>query len=156
MNLVSPLVNSISMNYERVMNKIVTIQVTGFYFNRSEKNKATDGFGITPEVRLYLSEGKNAPAGFFVAPYLTYQNIGLREPVNDLSLYKENRLRMFGGGICIGRQWVFKELVTFDIWAGPGYGFGRLRDEGGINIPFPFRTQSGFIGRIGSSIGVYF
>jgi hypothetical protein len=162
LNLLSPIINSLSFGYERVINDITTVHATFFYFNRSRDGAiATDGFGITPEVRLYLSDRKTAPAGFFVAPYATYQNTGLRawdfDNQQGGQSEQSTRLRMFGLGIIIGGQWTFKDLVSLDLWGGPGYFGGSLADKSiDIEPPFPFRTRAGFGGRFGCTLGFIF
>jgi hypothetical protein len=162
MNLLSPIINSLSFGYERVINDITTVQATFFYFNRSREGATTtDGFGITPEIRLYLSDRKTAPAGFFVAPYTTYQNVGMRvfvadSPQGSMSEHA-TRLRMFGVGIIIGGQWTFKDIVSLDLWGGPGYFGGSLADKTfDIEPPFPFRTRAGFGARFGCTLGFIF
>ncbi|MCU0444893.1 MAG: DUF3575 domain-containing protein [Microscillaceae bacterium] len=163
MNLISPVISSLSFGYERVMNDITTIQVSLFYFNRTRESASlTSGFGITPEVRLYLSDRKTSPAGFFVAPYVTYQNVGVRDFVfinsqTSQTTEQTSRLRMYGVGIIIGGQWIFKDIVSLDIWGGPGYFGGSLKDDNlDIEPPFPFRTQAGFGGRLGCTLGFIF
>jgi hypothetical protein len=33
---------------------------------------------------------------------------------------------MFGGGVVIGKQWIFKEKISLDIFIGPQYSVGDV------------------------------
>jgi hypothetical protein len=157
-NLISPVLRSFSMAYENVLNKNTSFQVTMFFIGDNDTD-LRNGFGITPEVRLYLSDRKNAPAGFFVAPFLTYQNYKLDYSVFDNSrstwIRKEQPSSVFGAGVIIGGQWVFKNRVSLDVWGGPGYSF--LNAPGiDTNNYYGFPYTSGPMGRFGCTLGFLF
>jgi hypothetical protein len=131
-NLLSPILNSFSASYERVINDEKTFNITAFV----SQNFAGDNivaYGITPEIRFYLSENKKAPAGFFVAPYFTLQTYG-GDPI------------ILGPGVAIGGQWVFKNRVSLDLWGGPAYVFTNDNSE----------FLGNFWGRFGLSLGFLF
>jgi hypothetical protein len=157
-SLVSPIINSFSMAYERVLNPNNSFQVTMFYAGNGSLD-ANGGFGITPEMRLYLSERREAPYGFFVAPFATYQHFSLEDSFFDFgtgaSATERGTSNLFGLGVIVGGQWVFKNRVSIDIWGGPGYAFVGLSgfdNNNGNGYPF----ANGAMGRFGCTLGFLF
>lgn len=150
-NIFSPIVRTLNLSYERVLSESSSIQFGFYYTGFSGAGMQYRGFGITPEYRLYLSES-DAPAGFYVAPFLRYQNITITVEETD----DEGTLSTFGGGLVVGKQWVFKERVTLDLFIGPSYNVGDVEtdaneDEFDINASF-----SGFGVRTGLTLGLAF
>lgn len=117
-NLLSPVVRTINLSYERVISENGSIQLGFFYTGAKVSDVKIDGFGLTPEYRFYLSSTP-APNGFYVAPFLRYINFKA-EDQTDNTINKAT-VTQFGGGVVVGRQWVFKERVTFDLFIGPKY-----------------------------------
>ena len=76
---------------------------------------------IRPSFRYYLSESP-APSGSFVAPTLQY-----RETEN-----------VFGGGIMVGHQQLFKEFLSLEAFIGPMITTTGVSAWGGINLGFAF------------------
>ncbi len=70
-NILSPIVKTINLQYEKVVNESSSVQLGFFYTGYSSSGTSFSGFGITPEYRFYLSETE-APAGVYVAPFLRY------------------------------------------------------------------------------------
>ena len=64
-NIISPVVRTASVFYERALNDQSSLQLGFFYSGYSGNDTKFRGFGITPEYRFYLSETP-APAGFFL------------------------------------------------------------------------------------------
>jgi hypothetical protein len=168
------------LSYERVITDKITGQMNFFYFGRKtnpEPFGPNGGWGITPEVRFYLSETKSAPIGFFLSPFLTLQGLkydysisekGNPTIFNDPAVPQKGSASstMFGIGATLGYQWVFKDIITLDIYAGPGFGLASMKStEGGhtteqvrneVDAYFPFTKQTGPIFRTGLSLGVIF
>lgn len=117
-NLLSPVARTINLAYERAISENGSIQLGFFYTGAKIADTKIDGFGITPEYRIYLSSTP-APNGFYVAPFLRYINFKA-EDKTDNTINKAT-VTQFGGGVVVGRQWVFKERVTFDLFIGPKY-----------------------------------
>jgi hypothetical protein len=156
-SLVSPIINSFSMAYERPFNPNTSFQLTMFYVGNGSLD-TNGGFGITPEIRLYLSERREAPAGFFVAPFATYQNYQIEDIIYNFSTGNSRTVRgssnILGLGIIVGGQWVFKNRVSIDVWGGPGYGFVGLSKLDDIYDGYPYAT--GPMGRFGCTLGFLF
>ncbi len=95
-NLLSPLVEALTLAYENVLNPEKSIQLT--------VSIIPGGFVVTPEYRYYLSE-TYAPQGLYVAPYLRY--------------YQIDEEGLLGGGLVIGRQGLYKKKITIDGFLGP-------------------------------------
>lgn len=177
---------SLFLSYERVITDKITGQMNFFYFGRKTNPGPwgpNGGWGITPEVRFYLTESKQSPLGFFLSPFLTLQGLrydyGISEK-NNGQLYNNGALlpgvkaegnassTMFGIGATVGYQWLFRDIITLDVYAGPGFGLASMKTKDGdashtpdvirkeIDANFPFTKQTGPIFRAGVSLGVIF
>jgi hypothetical protein len=125
-NILSPIVRTINVQYEQALNEESSFQLGFFYTGFSADETTWRGFGITPEYRFYLSQSA-APEGVFVAPFLRYQGI----KIEDSDLEASGKLSAFGGGVIIGKQWVFKDKITLELFIGPAYYSGSVKDNDG-------------------------
>lgn len=154
-NLFSPIVKTGSFFYERKINSKSSAQL-GFGFtayNRSDIK--VSGVFITPEYRFYLSNTKEAIEGFYVGPYVRYQNLKIEDKSADPSNPDKATLSTFGGGLVIGHQWVFSDIITLDIFLGPNYNSGKVKVTSGSNVDVPGSFE-GFGARFGITLGVAF
>jgi hypothetical protein len=153
LNLISPFVKTFNLAYERVLNENLGLQIRGYYTGYSDKGTdpetKTTGFGIIPELRLYLSEKKKAPAGFFVAPFIRFDKFDVTENYEDGSTI-EGTYSDIGAGLLIGHQSVFSNIVTLEAFIGPQYIFGK--EEGDIEG----QRLKGVLPRGGVTIGILF
>ncbi|TAE75842.1 MAG: DUF3575 domain-containing protein [Bacteroidetes bacterium] len=175
LNITSFFFNSFNVSYERVFTDKITAQMSFFYFGRKSEPTIygpTGGWGITPECRFYLSETKTAPSGFFLAPFLTLQGLTYRYTINNEipnigGQVGSAKSTVFGIGATVGYQWIFKDIITLDAYAGPGFGLasmngksehGNIRNNSniGTNALFPFTSQNGPIFRGGITLGFIF
>ncbi len=150
-NIISPVFKTASVFYERAINEESSFQLGFFYTGYSGDNTKFNGFGITPEYRFYLSESA-APAGVYVAPFVRYQNFDLEDEVT----LDEATFSSFGGGLLIGRQWIFKERVALDIFIGPSYVSGDVKVTEGSEGSFDVDAFDGFGLRTGVTLGLAF
>ncbi|RYZ23623.1 MAG: DUF3575 domain-containing protein [Chitinophagaceae bacterium] len=153
LNIFSPIVKTGSFFYERKLNDKSSAQLgVGFTsFGKSDGVKLS-GIFITPEYRFYPSE--NALSGFYVGPFLRFQSLKLEDKTAGSS--GKATLTTFGGGAVIGRQWVFGDIVSFDIFAGPSFNTGKVKVQSGddeFDVPGSFE---GFGARVGITVGVNF
>lgn len=160
-NLLSPAVRTLSVAVEQRVSENSTVQL-GFFTGKirtgtDDDRNELDGWGLTPEYRYYLS-ATPAPKGFYVAPFLRYEKFNFTTTENNTvggPTVNKGTLTGFGGGIVFGRQWVFKEHVTLDMFIGPKYmdytekstqgdpwgdleWLGYFRPRGGLTIGFAF------------------
>jgi hypothetical protein len=149
-NIFSPIVKTFNLSYERKLSASSSFQLGAFYTGYSAGETKFSGFGVTPEYRFYLSESE-APAGVYVAPFLRYQNFNLTEDLSD----SEGTLSMFGGGVVIGKQWIFKEKISLDIFIGPQYTTGDVKVTSGSDT-FDTGVFDGFGVRTGLTLGFAF
>ncbi len=158
-NLFSFLVSTFSGFYEHAFNDATSVQM-GFYYTGFKVGETKwRGFGITPEFRYYPNE--EAPAGFFLAPYIRYQSMTLSVPTVDANgneVDAEGTFSSFGGGLLIGRQWVFNDIITLESFIGPNYSAGSINVDTDSVEEDVFETGvfDGFGVRIGMSLGVAF
>ncbi|UYZ62968.1 DUF3575 domain-containing protein [Hymenobacter weizhouensis] len=161
LNIFSPIVKTGSFFYERKVTDGSSFQLGAFVTSYSPSDTKFSGFGITPEYRFYLSG--EALNGFYVGPYLRYQNFTLKttyESFNGTSsstVEDKATLNTFGGGIVLGRQWLFKERFALDPFLGLGYNGGSVEVESnGSEDNFDTGAFQGFGLRAGLSIGIAF
>ena len=153
-NLLSPVVRTGSFFYERILNEKSSLQLGLFYTGTSFAGTRFRGIGITPEYRFYLSESKQAPAGFFVAPFVRYQNLKLtdKDDTNISAGYSS-----FGGGVCVGNQWLFKNQVSIELFGGPSFNATSFRGNNGATKDDFFLGNLGYFSlRFGVALGFAF
>ena len=120
------------------------------YVGYADLSSKFSGIAVTPEYRIYFNN--NAISGMYVAPFLRYQNFKMTNEMNATAKYTS-----FGGGVLLGRQWVYRKGFVLDAFAGPIYNAGKLSnisDAAIFNKPgFGF---DGFGIRAGLSLGFGF
>lgn len=150
LNLLSPLVRTASLFVERAVSEDISIQLGFFYTGASVSETKFRGFGLTPELRYYLSEKYPAPRGVFIAPFARYQNFNLSDDVGN-----EGTFSSFGGGLLVGTQTMFKNKISLDVWAGPAYSSGKTKVTDGTDT-FDLGSFDGFGVRFGVTVGFGF
>ena len=150
-NLLSPLVRTASLFYERAVSDDISVQLGFYYTGATFSDTKYRGFGVTPELRYYLSEKYPAPRGAFIAPFVRYQSIcGSEDGVDG-----KGTISTIGGGLLIGTQTMFKNKISLDAWAGPAYYNGTPKYTGDAeSIEFP--GFDGFLVRFGITVGIGF
>lgn len=136
-----------SIFYERKLSDGVSGQLGLAYMGVKIQDTKFTGVIITPEVRLYPK--KNAIDGFYIAPYLRYQNFTLQSGVNKGSLSS------MGGGLLFGRQWITNSGFTMDLFFGGHYGSSSIKVDSGTDN-FNTNLITGFGMRIGFALGFAF
>lgn len=149
-NIFSPIIKTFNFSYERKLSATSSFQLGFFYTSFNPENTKFSGIGITPEYRFYLSESE-APAGVYVAPFLRYMNFNLE----DTDTNDKGTLSAFGGGLVIGKQWIFKEKISLDIFVGPQYSNGNVKVTSGQDN-FDTNVVDGFGVRFGLNLGFAF
>ena len=149
-NIFSPVVKTLNLQYERKLNATSSFQLGFFYTGYSVSETSFSGFGITPEYRFYLSETE-APQGVYIAPFLRYQDFSLTESTST----SKATLSTFGGGLILGKQWIFKEKIALDIFIGPSYSSGTPKVTSGSGT-FSTSVFEGFGVRAGVCFGFAF
>jgi opacity protein-like surface antigen len=165
-NIISPIVKTGSFFYERKLTDNSSLQLGLLFtnFKVSDEDQIM-GFAITPEYRFYLSEKTTALQGFYVGPFLRYQNLTVKTSYTDYDTNgnpsratDETALNTFGGGMVVGRHWIFKERFSLDTFLGPSYNAGSVSNKstssGTVTFdPGPF---DGFGVRAGITFGIAF
>ena len=168
-NILSPLVKTGSFFFEHKVSENSSLQLGGLFtnWNVGSGDFATKvtGFAITPEYRFYLSSNKKALEGFYVGPFLRYQNLTLKDSYSDydvngnpMTSTDEASLNTFGGGILIGHQWIFKQRFSLDTFLGPSYNGGSVstKSSNGSQDSFDAGPFKGFGIRTGVTFGLAF
>lgn len=155
-NLLSPFVGSYNFFYERALASKTSLQLGAGFVSLTSNGTGFTGFSVTPEFRFYPS-GKS-PRGFFVAPFARYNNLSLT--VKD-GIGNEGKatLTTVGGGLNVGYQWIFGDIISLDLFAGPVFNSGNVTVEtnGFTEDSFSVGSFSGGTGiRFGLTLGVAF
>ncbi|MCW5912615.1 MAG: DUF3575 domain-containing protein [Cyclobacteriaceae bacterium] len=149
-NIFSPIVKTFNASFERKVSATNSFQIGAFFTSYNPESTKFSGFGLTPEYRFYLSESE-APAGVYVAPFVRYQNFKLTEESSS----SKGTFSSFGGGLVIGKQWIFKEKISLDIFIGPQYSSGNVKVTSGSDT-FDTNVFDGFGIRTGLTLGFAF
>ncbi|GAA4037430.1 hypothetical protein GCM10022409_23060 [Hymenobacter glaciei] len=161
-NLLSPLFKTGSFFYEHKLNDASSLQLGGLFTYWGLGDTKISGFAITPEYRRYLSNETQAIEGFYVAPFLRYQNLGLSMQTTTFDgtqATAKATLNTIGGGVVVGHQWIYRQRVTLDTFFGPSYNsnFTELKTSGGESADsFDVGSFKGFSLRTGITLGVAF
>jgi hypothetical protein len=139
-----------SIFYERGFSDMISGQLGAAYLGFKSGDTKFSGLILTPEMRIYPK--KNAIDGFYVAPYLRYQNFTLK---NDATSSK-GTLSSFGGGLLFGRQWITNSGFTMDLFFGGHYGSSSVNIKSGSEADFSLNSFKGFKPRVGFALGFAF
>ena len=166
-NVLSPLVKTGSFFFEHKLSESSSFEIGGLFTSWNIGDTDVTGFAITPEYRFYLSSTKNAMEGFYVGPFLRYQNLTL----NNTSTYtdfdsngnvitrtdeSEAALNTFGGGVVVGHQWLFKQRFSLDTFLGPSFNGGSVSYKDNNNGTVDPGSFDGFGIRTGLTFGIAF
>lgn len=136
-----------SVFYEHKLNDNTSLQLGVAYSGLKLNDFIYSGLIITPEYRIY-PRGK-AINGLYIAPFLRYQNYSVKADED------KGRLLTYGGGLLLGRQWVFSKGFALDLFAGPSYNSGDYKITTGSEPGFKDGDE-GVGGRASISIGMGF
>jgi len=164
LNLLSPFFKNISVQYERVILKFLSVTLTARYMPNTtlpyagliyNMSGSTDeaikdaltgmkmsNFTIAPEVRFYPGK-KGFGRGFYMAVSYRYSSMKINNlnyiytnyPAPDSSVNFSGNLNANYGGILLGAQWFLGKHFTLDWWFfGPLVGFESSRVVGVSNV----------------------
>ncbi len=136
--------------YERVLSDKTSAKMGLYYTGFTISETKMSGLGLIPEFRLYPGE-KGAPNGFYLAPFVKYQNYSLKQ--SELGVDYKASLTGIGGGVCIGGQ--FGQNFIFDIFFGPSFSsWSWSYEDNSENIFNDFKLGGSGVGlRFGISVG---
>ncbi|WBO83438.1 DUF3575 domain-containing protein [Hymenobacter yonginensis] len=158
-NILSPLLGSGTLFYEQAINSRASVQLGVFGSFLHAAGTEYDGFGLTPEYRRYLTgEVLN---GLYVGSYLRVQRFRLAVDVPDNSgqtTKVTGKMTTLGGGLLVGRQWIFGQRFVVDPYLGVGYDAGQLQvsTQGYSQNVFGTAPVRGLSLRPGISLGFAF
>ncbi len=167
-NILSPIVRTLSIFGEHKLNDNSSAQLGFLYTGFKVSETKFSGFAITPEYRYYLSD-KGAINGFYLGPYLRYQNYTLK--TGQITEFYDNNGNLlttprtyepkatfssFGGGLVVGYQAIFKERISLDAFIGPGFNSSSVKVDVGSEDDFSTGAFSGFSIRPGVTLGLAF
>jgi Protein of unknown function (DUF3575) len=137
-NLLSPIFYTIMFSLQHNISEDKSLQITAGYMNfdgfnssssvynsnYNSSNPHTEAYFFTPEYR-YLFVGENMN-GSYIAPFLKYTNMTYSADYTNYNMsYQQERFtfgyQTLGIGICIGQQFIYKNKISIDFFAGPVY-----------------------------------
>jgi hypothetical protein len=176
LNILSPVYNNLSLSYQHLVTPFKSFQITAAYMdfndyvNEGNDDLRVQGFSLTPEFRInFNGYGLN---GFYAGPFLRYMDY--QKIYNNTSyLIEDSKFKSIGLGFNIGHQFIIKNTVLIDLFAGPVYqvlveeNINRnylstwpntftSNDESYLAASIPNRYIRGYGIRAGITIGVAF
>ncbi|MGB8194126.1 MAG: DUF3575 domain-containing protein [Chitinophagaceae bacterium] len=138
--------------YERAVTENSSVQLGVFYSGVSISGLKYTGLGITPEYRFYFAGNRQALNGVYAGPFVRYQSFTLKEKDGN----SEAKFTSFGGGAVIGWEKTWDSGFVLDIFAGPAYNSGKVKEKSGNSDFDVAGSIDGFGLRTGITIGFAF
>src|SRR5215213_6346134 len=138
--------------YERAVSENQSVQLGIFYSGVSISGLRYTGLGITPEYRIYFAGNRQALNGVYVGPFVRYQSFTLKSKDSD----SEAKYSSFGGGAVIGWEKTWTSNFVLDIFAGPQYNKGKVKEKSGGTEFDVAGSIDGFGLRTGITLGFAF
>jgi hypothetical protein len=138
--------------YERAVSENSSFQLGFFYSGVSISGLKYSGLGITPEYRIYFAGNKQALNGVYVGPFVRYQSFTLKDKDSD----SEAKFTSFGGGAIIGWEKTWASGFVLDLFAGPQYNSGKIKEKSGSETFDVAGSIDGFGLRTGITLGFAF
>ena len=114
-------------------------------------------FQITPEYRIYTSQKKEWPAGFYFGPYLFFKDYVVARDMksNGSLIYSKDLVKTAGFGLMFGYQIKLTKRIPLDFGMGLGYNIFRdVKHKIGVEIINESTHYLNFTGSL--SIGYIF
>jgi hypothetical protein len=138
--------------YERAVSENSSFQLGVFYSGVNISGLKYTGLGITPEYRFYVAGNKQALNGVYVGPFVRYQSFTLKEKDTD----SEAKFTSFGGGAVVGWEKTWASGFVLDLFVGPSYNSGKVKDKSGNGDFDVAGSIDGFGLRTGITLGFAF
>lgn len=149
-NTLSLIIGTGSIFYERKVSDLASAQMGVGFMNYNLGDFKFTGLILTPEAKFYIR--KNAIDGFYISPYLRYNQYGYK---SDDGGEDEGKFSSVGGGVAFGRQWIFRKGFVIDFFFGGHYTDGSLDIQQG-GEPEEITKFEGFKTRVGLAVGFAF
>lgn len=127
LNILSPVYSNLSLSYQHLINPFKSFQITAAYMdfndyiNQYDDDLRVQGFSITPEYRInFNGYGLN---GFYAGPFIRYMDYHKTYEENYYGSFvkEDSKFKSIGLGFNIGHQFIIKNTVLIDLFAGPVY-----------------------------------
>ena len=138
--------------YERAVSENQSFQIGFFYTGVKISDLKYSGLGITPEYRVYFAGNKQALNGVYVGPFVRYQSFTLKTSDNN----SEAKYSSFGGGAVIGWEKTWGSGFVLDLFVGPQYNKGKIKEKSGNETIDVAGSIDGFGLRTGVALGFAF
>ena len=138
--------------YERAVSENSSIQLGVFYSGVGISGLKYTGLGVTPEYRIYFAGNRQALNGVYVGPFVRYQSFTIKEKDGP----DEAKFTSFGGGAVIGWEKTWASNFVLDIFVGPAYNKGKIKEKTGQDEFNVAGSIDGFGLRTGITLGFAF
>jgi hypothetical protein len=151
-NLLSPFLGTLSIQNERIINSESSIQLGFYYFSGVIFGHSIPVGAVcfTSEYRFYLVE--EAPRGLYIQPYMRF---GRYWEDKNYSNKVGSGFNAIAAGIVFGKQWIWADKFTFDMYVGPLYTFSFF-DDPSFSTKDLYGPFKGYWFRSGITFGYYF
>jgi hypothetical protein len=141
------LLRSANVAYEHVLSEKSSVQGNVQFGAFTIGTTKYSNIGASVDYKFYLSNTKEAPAGFYASPGIGFFNTRVKDGPQSLS----------GSGAIIkgviGNQWVWESGFALDLFGGINYfAGGSINGTGGVS----YTKFSGILPTLGASLGYAF
>lgn len=173
-NLLSPIFNTVNVSYQRLLSPERSLQLTFSYMNFNNfqdlftGNTTTNikGMNLVTDYKVNFSGyGLN---GFYAGPFARYMNYERTYEAGNN--FEQANIQSIGFGFLLGKQFLFRNTITLDLFAGPAYqvsvqekfttnypsGFGSVRHTTYMGELISGRYVKGYSMRGGITLGFAF
>lgn len=150
-NLLSPFLGTLSLQHERIINSESSFQTGLYYFSGLIYNQQIPvrGISITTEYRYYLVD--DAPRGIYLQPFFRIARFWSNDPsISNANFYGTVV------GMVLGKQWIFFDKFSLDMYAGPIFTKIFFDKNTNINRRDLRPLLDGYWLRTGLTVGYYF
>lgn len=136
------------LSYERALTAKSSVQINGNFGGLSVGGVKYTSFGAGADYKFYLSNSKEAPAGFYAAPGAAFYSTKVKETGGTSFTGSGAVIR----GL-IGNQWIWDSGFSLDLFGGVNYYLGgSIKGTGGVE----YTKFSGVLPALGVGIGYAF
>ena len=168
--------NTFLLGYERSVGKFNSLQLyvsaTAYKKNNGsliDEEKSIFGGSAELQFRTYLLPRERNLKGLYATPYVKYQSIKIKNVFDNTSYngtstftyttVEDYYINSFSGGVIIGYQFIFSNIIVLDLYAGGGVKVSDSNKKTSILDEPPFIFFPNYTGvspKAGIKIGVAF
>ncbi len=139
-----------SVSFEHAINEKSSFVISPLFGGFKFGGFKYSNFGAGAEYRIYFSNTKTAPEGFYAAPGVSFTSGKIKEDGSST----EAKFTAFGAKAVIGNQWIFNSGFVIDLNGGISYNSFKYKDN--TDPTFSSLKGSGVFPSLSFAIGYNF